>query len=182
MPECGGGGQDSLAGDRVLAHEGPFLLGQRTGLAQDRLGDRDLADVVQLGAEGDQLDLIAGQPERRAVPIARRSTSATWSVRCGSRWASAESSVRATSCGGPRATRRVLVRVHALVGEPQRLRGVRGLLGQHHAADGRGDLEPVAPLAEHGVGGAEHRLARVTGGEQHAELVAAHPEGRGGRR
>ncbi len=88
--------------------------------------------------------------------------------------------MRATSWAVPERRDEFLSRVHALVGEPQRLRRVRCLLGQDDAAHGGRDLEAVAALTEHGVGGAEHRLARVIGGEQHAEIVTAHPEG--GRR
>ena len=61
----GRGGDDALARDRVLVHEAPLVGGERPGLVQDRLRDRDLADVVQLGGNADGLHLRRLTPERR---------------------------------------------------------------------------------------------------------------------
>ncbi len=41
----------------MLAHELPLLLVEGTGLLEDRVGDRHLADVVELGGPGDGGDL-----------------------------------------------------------------------------------------------------------------------------
>ena len=46
----------------ALEHE-PLGLGERAGLAQDLLGDRELAEVVQAAGEACQLDLLAIDPE-----------------------------------------------------------------------------------------------------------------------
>jgi hypothetical protein len=40
----------------VLAHERPFALAEHAWLGEDRLGDRHLADVVQLGGDPHALD------------------------------------------------------------------------------------------------------------------------------
>ena len=45
-----------------LEHE-PLRVGQGCRLAQDLLGDRELAEVVQAAREARQLDLVGGQPE-----------------------------------------------------------------------------------------------------------------------
>ena len=62
----GRGAQDALADDRVLAHEGPLLVGQRAGLVQDLVRDRHLADVVQLGRAHDLVQLLGEQRQPRA--------------------------------------------------------------------------------------------------------------------
>ena len=72
-----------------------------------------------------------------------------------------------------------LARVHALVGQLDRVIGVVGLVGQQgHAVGGR-DRELVAALGER-VGGRGHARVEVVAAriEQHAELVAAEPVGR----
>ena len=58
--ERGRGGDDALADQRVAADERPLVLVERPGLVEDRVGDRDLADVVQLGGVAD-----AARPPRR---------------------------------------------------------------------------------------------------------------------
>jgi hypothetical protein len=45
-----GAGNDALADERMTAHERPLVLVERTWLVEDRVRDRGLADVVQLGA------------------------------------------------------------------------------------------------------------------------------------
>ena len=57
------GGDDALADERVAVHERPLRLVERAGLVEDDLGDRDLADVVQLGRQAHLGDLGVGQPE-----------------------------------------------------------------------------------------------------------------------
>ena len=55
--------QDLPADDRVALHQRALGLVERLGLEEDRVGDRDLADVVQQEAE---LDLrVVGQRQRR---------------------------------------------------------------------------------------------------------------------
>ena len=50
--------QDPGAQLRVLAHLGPLVLVERTGLLEDGVGDPDLADVVQHAGEVHALDLV----------------------------------------------------------------------------------------------------------------------------
>jgi len=50
-------GEDALADDRVSTHERPLLCVEWTGLEEDRVGDRGLADVVQIRCQHDPLDL-----------------------------------------------------------------------------------------------------------------------------
>ena len=47
----------------MAAHERPLLLGQRAGLGQDLLGDRHLADVVQLGRPDQDVEILCLEPE-----------------------------------------------------------------------------------------------------------------------
>ena len=67
-----------LALDRVRLHERPLLVVERAGLVDDRVRDRDLADVVQQRAE---LGLAADVLARRRAASATRSESSTTS--CG---------------------------------------------------------------------------------------------------
>ena len=60
------GSADSLADDRMLAHELPLVLVQWAGLGQDRFGDADLAHVVQERTVGDDLELHHGQTRPRS--------------------------------------------------------------------------------------------------------------------
>ena len=61
--------RERAAGEHLRADRGvglhlvELLDGQLAPLAQDRVGDRDLADVVQRRGEADQLDLGGGQPQ-----------------------------------------------------------------------------------------------------------------------
>ena len=58
--------QDALADDRVPAHEAPLGLVERPGLLEDRVGDGDLADVVELGGVRDVVELLAVHPQLAA--------------------------------------------------------------------------------------------------------------------
>ena len=51
---------DLLALDRVRVHDHALFLGQRARLEQDRVGDADLADVVQQAAPLERLQLGLG--------------------------------------------------------------------------------------------------------------------------
>ena len=59
-------GEQALADDRVRPHQPPLVLVERPGLSEHEVGDRDLADIVQLRCEHDQIDLVDGHPEREA--------------------------------------------------------------------------------------------------------------------
>ena len=66
--ERGRGLQDALADDRVAAHELPLGVVQRARLVEDRVGDGDLAHVVQLRRLAQVLELLG----RQAEPLADR--------------------------------------------------------------------------------------------------------------
>ena len=51
------------ADHRMRADEGELVVRQRPGLAQDRVRDADLADVVQRRGDADALDLLRRQPD-----------------------------------------------------------------------------------------------------------------------
>ena len=55
------GGQDRCPERRVGLHDHPLLGGERSRLVEDRVGDPDLADVVQERRELHPADLIRGQ-------------------------------------------------------------------------------------------------------------------------
>jgi len=59
--------EDPLADDGVAAHERPLLVVQRTGLGEDAVRDRHLADVQQLGGAHDLVERLG----RQAEPAAR---------------------------------------------------------------------------------------------------------------
>ena len=59
------GGDDPLADQRVLAHEADLFEVQRTWLVENRIRDRDLADVVQLGGAHGDVDLLDRQAHVR---------------------------------------------------------------------------------------------------------------------
>jgi hypothetical protein len=47
----------------VAAHEGPLLLVEGSRLVEDRVGDRDVADVVQGGRVAQLREVVAVDPE-----------------------------------------------------------------------------------------------------------------------
>ena len=56
-------GEDPLADDRVSPHQLPLLVVERRGLVEDRLGDPDLADVVEQRSELDRLEEVVAEAE-----------------------------------------------------------------------------------------------------------------------
>ena len=56
----------------VRPHQLPLVVVERAGLVQDAVGDRDLADVVQLGGPDDRVELL-GVEARAARPISAAS-------------------------------------------------------------------------------------------------------------
>ena len=61
----GAASDDPLADQRVAAHERPLVLVELAGLVEDRVGNRSLADVVELGRQLDPFDLVL----RKAEPL-----------------------------------------------------------------------------------------------------------------
>ncbi len=58
--------QDPGADLRVAAHLPPFRLVQGARLLQDRVGDAELAEIVQDAGGVDALDVRLGEAERRS--------------------------------------------------------------------------------------------------------------------
>ena len=64
--ERGRGGEDALADDRVAPDLRPLLGLERGALAQHRLGDREHADVLELGGAHDVVELAEREAEAAA--------------------------------------------------------------------------------------------------------------------
>src|SRR6478735_12472905 len=58
-----GGAEDALADERVAGDERPLVGVELPGLVEDRAGDGDLADVVELRRLADVVELLAGEAE-----------------------------------------------------------------------------------------------------------------------
>src|SRR6186997_1329094 len=58
--------QDALADDGVLADEPPFALVERAGFVEDLVGNRELAEVVELSGALELLELVPAEAERGA--------------------------------------------------------------------------------------------------------------------
>ena len=72
----------------------------------------------------------------------------------------------------------LLLRVHALVGEPERLVGLGRLVGQRDRPYAAEIVEALAVLAQRALGARDHELGlRAVVAHDDAELVAAHPVG-----
>ncbi len=54
---------DPLAHERVLADELPLVGIERVGLGEDRVRNRDLAEVVQLSGLAQEVELLDGESE-----------------------------------------------------------------------------------------------------------------------
>ena len=125
--ERGGGEQDALSDDRVTADELPLLVAERARLAQDRVGDPDLADVVQLCGEAEALTSSVSSP--RTVAVA--STSCATPSACASRsgWRSARAWSRTFLDCDSTGARRECFCAYIRWSVEQRLGGLRGLAG-----------------------------------------------------
>jgi len=73
VAQGGGALQDPLADERVAAHELPLERVERSTLVEDPVRDRELADVVEQGAEAHRVGVgLAASAARSAI--------AWWSV------------------------------------------------------------------------------------------------------
>ena len=95
------------------------VASRAAGLVEDRVGDADLADVVQLGGAGDLVDLLAGHAEAARDGDRELGDLAGVLAQVGLLGLHRAHEHVARLLAGARAP--VLVRVHALVGELQRL-------------------------------------------------------------
>ena len=175
--ERGRGGEDRLADDRVLADQGPLLLGEGAGLVHDRVRDRDHADVAQLGGTGDLVDLL--RRERQALgQLARQLADIAQGVEHALAPFLERAHQHVAHLAAGRGTAAGLLRVHALIGELERVSGVGGLERQVHGARRAADLEALAALVERDLGGGDDGVG-PTGRriDQRAELVTSDPVG-----
>ena len=117
------GGDDALADDRVAADELPLGVVERGGLVEDRVGDRDLADVVQRGGVADVVDLLLVEPQAAGDRLGQLGHAADVLAQLGVALGQ-RAQQHVAALAARRAAAAVLVRVHALVGDAQRLAGV----------------------------------------------------------
>ena len=175
--ERGCGGDDALADQRVAADELP-LARRRAGRAWAgwRRGSRPCRCRAARRRGRICSTSSAPRPRRRAVASASSATPSRWAKSSGIALAQRPDE-HVLASGASRTRPRVLLRVHALVGDPQRLGRVHRLAREHDRAVGAGDGEALAALGQRACGARDDRVgdlvARV---EERAELVAAHPE------
>ena len=184
-------------------HE-PLRVGQRAGLAQDLLGNRELAEIVQAAREARDLDLllVEADPLREAGGEVGDAARMAAGVGVAQVDGLREAGGRAVAGGAVGAVGEAAelgelddvgaVEVHTVatvllgpveraVGEADQLVAVERLLREAGDSGADGDradqveLEPADPL--HDRAGDRERLARVVLGQQKGELVAAEPEG-----
>jgi hypothetical protein len=159
----------------VATHELPLVVVERSGLVEDRVGDRDLADVVQLAGGDQMLQVNAGNAEvhrHRGGALGHLAA-----VQVELRFALAQHRHQQfTRLDSLVATARALVGVHPLVGERQREVDRRRLLGEPDETVRGGDGEAFAGLRQRFGAEACCLLGIAAGGIDHdAELVAAEP-------
>ena len=170
--------ENPFAGDGVLAHDRPLGLVQRARLAEDAVRHRNLADVVELGGADQHVQRFGIEPHAATDGGRERSDLVVVGVEI--RLAlghDADQQVASLLAAGAAAA--ALARVHALVGEAERLGRVLGVLRKHDQAVGGRDLEAVAVRAERVDGALDERIAVVERAfDQQAELVTAEAVGR----
>jgi hypothetical protein len=161
----------------VPAHERPLVGVQRGRLAEDRVGDGDLADVVQLGRAGDLVELLAPHAEAARDGDGQLGDGAGVLAQRGlARVQGADEDVARLLADRRRLA--VLARVHALVGDAQRRGRVLGLVREQHGPVGGGHGEALPRLGQGAGRAVEDRLDLVLAGrDEGAELVAAEAVG-----
>ena len=171
----GRGEEDALADDRVATHVGPLVVGQRPRLLQHAVGDADLADVVQVGGQAHPLALALVQAQAAGHELGQPAHGARVLVEVRMSLVQHAHEQVLAVVGRARAPA-VLLGVHPLVGQPQRLGSVPRVGGQQDGAVRSADVEALAALGQRGgrVGQEAVDPARVG---QHAELVAAQAVG-----
>ncbi len=142
--------------------ERPLLAVERLRLVEDRVGDRRLADVVQLRRGHQVRELPGRQAEPLAEAPASAATSCTWVSSSGSRSRSSPSSTSRHSRLAGGSSGEQLLRVETLIGDAQRLLGALRLLSEQHLAVAGADREVLATLQQRAgeVGGELRRIAR----------------------
>ena len=189
---------------RVALQHQALGVGERAGLAQDLLRDRELAEVVQAARQPCQLDLLLVEPDALGQPRGEVGDPAGVAAGVGvaevDRFGQARRGAVARCAIGAVGEAAELgelddvrtVEVHAVpsvllgpvqraVGQADQLVAIERLLGEARDAGADGDradeveLELADALDDRARD--RERLARVVVGEQQRELVAAEPEG-----
>ena len=169
--------QDALADDRVAAHELPLGVVERAGLVEDRVGDGDLAHVVQLRRLAQVLELLGQQAE----PLADRDGELRHAVDVGPERGMAlrqRAQQHVARLAPGRDAAAVLLQVHALVRDVEGVLGAGGLRRAADLAVGAGDREAVAVLAERLGGVREHHVDVAVLGRTRARRTRRRPSGR----
>ena len=173
--QAGRGLEDPLADQRVAAHERPLVAVERAGLVEDRVRDRELADVVQGGGDAHVLAAAraSGRGARRRPPRARRRRRRGRSARGRARTAAASAARRSAPrrSGARRASARTCARRRAAAPRrPCRPRPGSTTVPQEAS---------TAKPSPRSVSAARTSVAAPSAAtvEQRAELVAAHPVG-----
>ena len=124
---------DALADDRVRFDVLPFLVVERARLVQDRVGDRELADVVERGGGLDRLEVGVVEPEVPRDRDCHRLTRAQMLGQLGLRSRSACTRTFLL-CARALAATALLLHVHALIDEPQGILRIAWPPRQNHAS------------------------------------------------
>ena len=160
-------------------HEAPLLRVQRARLVQDRVRDRDLADVVQLGRARQHVELLADHPQ--APPHRERQRTDAALVLLQVRVALLEGLQQhvAQLLHRARLARLVLAPVQPLVGQLHDRRRVAALRGDAHDAVRRPDREARPALGEgRDAGLHERRVGRAGACCGTARRTRRRPSGR----
>ena len=150
------------------------------GLVEDRVGDGHLADVVQRGGVADVVDLLGVELQAPRDGLGQLGHAADVLAQLGVALGQ-RAQQHVAALVARRAAAAVLVGVHALVGDAQRLAGVVRPRRARAIAPNEQVMAKPSPCSvrARGAVGALRDGIR-SDAEQHAELVAAHAVGRAG--
>ena len=142
--QAAGAQEDALGDDGMVAHVGALLGAQLAGLAQQRVGEGELAQPAELRGEADVRALERAEAHALGDGLGQLR---------GAQGVVAGQGQRVGQGGGRRGVARLGVggaagEVGAGVGQAQRLGGARRLARDGHAPDRGGDREAVALLAQ----------------------------------
>ena len=146
------------------------------------LGDGEQADVLELGGEGDVVDLLSGEVEAAADRDRPVDDDAQVLAELGP--AGCEHGHQDGVCLAPGgAVLALVVGGQPLAGDLQRAVGVAGLVGDRDLAVGTADRQVPAFVVEGGCGGDDDLSdLAVAGGDQHGEPAVFDPVGRAAER
>ena len=171
----GSGREDALADERIAFDELPLVGVEESEFFEDRVGDRCLADVVELGGQSDTRDPLGVPPE--PVRSGGCELGDFAEVRAEVRVLFDQDLNQGVACldarGGAKGP---LLRLQALIGEMQRLFDVVAAAETSAKTSRRGDRERLSRLLQRFDRRCDDFQWLVGEGEN-AELVAAHAIG-----